>query len=75
MTTRQVARCLSISTGTAYKISKKKLGVSLIAARWIPPLLTDGQKRDRVLIAHILLKKYPKFNQRTFSNITTVDET
>ena len=74
-TTLQVARCLSISTGTAYKIFKNKLGVSLIAARWIPHLLTDGQKRDRVLIAHKLLKKYPQFNQRTFSDILTFNET
>ena len=75
MTTRQVARSLSISTGSAFKILKKKLGVSRIAARWIPHLLTDGQKRDRVSIARKLLKKYPQFNQRTFSNIWTVDET
>ena len=73
MTTRQVARTLSILTGSAFKILKKKLGVSRIAARWIPHLLTDGQKRDRVSIARKLLKKYPQFNQRTFSNIWTVD--
>ena len=42
MTTRQVARSLSISTESAFKILKKKLGVSRIAARWIPHLLTDG---------------------------------
>ena len=66
MTTRQVARSLSISTGSAFKILKKKLGVSRIAARWIPHLLTDGQKRDRVSIARKLLKKYPQFNRGHF---------
>ena len=45
MTTRRVARCLCISTGSIYKISKKQLQVSRIAARWIPHSLLDGQKR------------------------------
>ena len=43
MTTRQVARCLCISTGSTYKILKKKIRVRGIAARWIPHLLLDGQ--------------------------------
>ena len=59
MTTRQVVRSLSISTGSAFK-------------RWSPHLLTDGQKRDHVPIAPKLLKKYPQLNQGTFSNIWTV---
>ena len=36
MTTSLVARCLCISTGSTYKILKKKIRVSRIAARWIP---------------------------------------
>ena len=51
MTTRQVARCLCISTGSTYKILNKKIRVSGIAARWIPHSLLDGQKRGHVLIA------------------------
>ena len=51
MKTRQVARCLCISTGSTYKIFKKKIRVSGIAARWISHSLLDGQKRGRVLIA------------------------
>ena len=54
---------------------EKKIRVSGIAARWIPHSLLDGQKRGRVLIARKMLKKYPQYNQRTFSNIWTVDET
>ena len=51
MTTRQVARCLCISTRSTYKILKKKIRVSGIAARWIPHSLLDDQKRGCVLIA------------------------
>ena len=66
MTTRQVARCLCILTGSKYKIPKKKIRVSGIAASWIPHSLLDGQKRGRVLIVRKMLKKYPRFNQRHF---------
>ena len=38
MTTCQVARSLSVLAGSAFKILKKKLGVSRIAAWWIPHL-------------------------------------
>ena len=48
MATRQVARCLCISTGSTYKISKKKIRVSGIAARWILHSLLDGKKRGHV---------------------------
>ena len=74
MTTHRVARCLDISTGSIYKISKNKIRVSRIAAKWIPHSLLEGQKRGRVSIARKTLKKYTQFNQRTFSNIWTVDE-
>ena len=74
MTNLQVARCLCISTGSTYKMSKKKLRVSRIASRWIPLSLLDGQTKGRVSIAVKLLKKCPQFNQRTFSKIWTVDE-
>ena len=52
MATCQVGRCLCISTGLTYKISKKTIQVSGIAARWIQHSLLDGRKRGRALIAH-----------------------
>ena len=55
MKTRQVARCLCISTGLTYKISKKKIRVSGIAARWIPYSQLDGQKRVCVFIVRKML--------------------
>ena len=50
MTTMQVARCVCISMGSTYKISKKKR-VSSITARVIPHSLLDDQKRGRNSIA------------------------
>ena len=42
-----------------------------ISARWIPHL----QKLARVRIAEQLLKQFPKYNNRSFANIITGDET
>lgn len=75
LTTRQIAKAVGISTGSAFKILKRDLKVRRIAARWIPHLLNEDQKRQRVSTARKLLKLYPKFSQRTFSNLVTGDET
>ena len=45
------------------------------SARWIPHLLTKEQKLARVRIAKQLLKQFPKYNNRSFANIITGDET
>ena len=45
MTTSQVARCLCISTGSTYKISKEKIGVSRITAVDSP--FTAGWPKER----------------------------
>ncbi|XP_053373991.1 histone-lysine N-methyltransferase SETMAR-like [Mercenaria mercenaria] len=49
--------------------------IQRIAARWTLYLLTEDQKKQRVSAAQKLLKLYPKFNQRTFSNFVTGDDT
>ena len=74
MTTRQVARCLCISTGSTYKISKKINELAVLLLGGFPIHCWMAKKRGRVLIARKIFKKYPLFNQRTFSNIWTVDE-
>lgn len=74
-TGKQIASMAGISEGTARKILKHKLGLKRKTARWIPHLLTDGQKRQRVLIAKKLLKMYSNFDRRLLVDIVTGDET
>lgn len=74
-TTRDIASKVGVSTGTAFVILKKILKVRRIAARWIPHLLTDKQKQERVKMARKLLKMYPEYDSRTFADIVTGDET
>ena len=75
MTTPQVARCVCISTGSTYKIPKKKyeLAVLLLGGYTIHCLMAKRKVVFRLPVK--MLKKYPHYNQSTFSNIWTVDET
>ena len=74
-TVGDIARYVGISVGPAHIILKKILKVRRLTARWIPHLLTDEQKHQRVETARELLKRYPKFNKNVFNSFVTGDET
>ena len=74
-TLRHIAKCVGISVGAAHTILRRDLKMRRISARWIPYLLTKEQKLARVKIAKQLLKQFPKYNNRSFTNIITGDET
>ena len=73
--TRHIAKCVGISVGAAHTILRHDLKMRRISARWIPHLVTKEQKLARVRIAKQLLKQFPKYNNRSFANIITGDET
>ena len=74
-TTRHIAKCVGISVGAAHTILRRDLKMRRISARWIPHLVTKEQKLARVRIAKQLLKQFLKYNNRSFANIITGDET
>ena len=74
-TTRHIAKCVGISVGAAHTILRRDLKMRRISARWIPHLVTKEQKLARVRIAKQLLKQLPKYNNGSFTNIVTGDET
>ena len=56
-------------------ILKKPLKVRKISARWVPHLLTDEQKRQRVKVVKKLLQMFPKYDKKQFAYVVTGDET
>ena len=74
-TVRDIARKAGISLSTVHLILKKHLKVRKISARWVPHLLTDEQKRQRVKVAKKLLQMFPKYDKKQFANVVTGDET
>ena len=74
-TTSHIAKCVGISVGVAHTILRRDTEMRRISARWIPHLVTKEQKLARVRIAKQMLKQFPKYNNRSFANIITGDET
>ena len=64
---------VGISLSRVHYILKNILYVRKISARWVPHLLTDGQKKQRVKIAKQLLKIFPKYDAKR--NVVTGHET
>ena len=73
-TVRDIARKVCISLSTVHLILKKHLKVRKISSRWVPHLLTDEQKRQRVKVTIKLLQVFPKYDKKQFSNFVTGDE-
>ena len=58
-----------------HTILKKRLDLRKVCARWVPHLLTEEQKTQRLKCAQELLKTYKGCNSRVISNLLTGDET
>ncbi len=53
ITLRSMAAILQVSLATTHRIAKEELGFSRICARWIPRLLTDEMKAERVRVCQL----------------------
>ena len=71
----RLSSCTGISEGSVQTIMKKRLDRRKVCARWVPHLLTEEQKTQRLKCAHELLKTYKGCNSRVISNLLTGDET
>ena len=75
LSVKDIASCTGISEGSVQTILKKRLDLRKICARWVPHLLTEEQKTQRLKCAWELLKTYKGCNSRVISNLLTGDET
>ena len=75
MSVKDIASCTGISDGSVQTILKKRLDLRKACARWVPHLLTEEQKTQRLKCARELLKTYKGCNSRVISNLLTGDET
>ena len=75
LSVKDIASCTSISEGSVQTILKKRLDLRKVCARWVPHLLTEEQKTQRLKCARELLKTYKGCNSRVISNLLTSDET
>ena len=74
-TVRDVARKVGISLSTVHLILKKHLKVRKISARWVPYLLTDEEKRQRLKWPKSCFKCFQNMTKKQFANVITDNET
>ena len=75
LSVKDIASCTGISEGSVQTILKKHLDLRKVCARWVPHLLTEEQKTQRLKCALELLKRYKGCNSRVIFNLLTGDET
>ena len=75
LSVRYIAGCTGLSEGSVQTILKKRLDLRKVCARWVPHLLTEEQKTQRLKCARELLKTYKGCNSWVISNLLTGDET
>jgi len=74
LTVREVAEEVSISKTVCHEILIENLGIHCIAAKFVPRLLTDHQKQNRVDVSQELLDR-ANDDDNFSKNIITGDET
>ena len=75
LSVKDTASCTGISEGSVQTVLKKRFGLRKVCARWVPHLLTEKQKTQRLKCTRELLKTYKGCNSRVISNLLTGDET
>ena len=75
LSVKDIVSCIGISEGSVQIILKKRLDLRKVCARWVPHLLTEEQKTQRLKCDRELLKTYKGCNTRVISNLLTGDET
>lgn len=74
VTYREIEACLNISSTSVQTILHEHLGVRKLCARWIPHLLTDAQKKTRVVWSRQMIKKFAGGASKDVYKIVTGDE-
>ena len=74
LTVREVADEVGISVGSCHQIVTEKLQMRRVSAEFVPRLLTDDPKDNRVQISQELLTN-ANGNENFLKNIITEDET
>ena len=73
-TVQEIEELSGICSSSVLKILHEQLGLRKICTRWVPHLLTDEQKQNRVRLASQGIEKYDKCDPRPFEEIVTGDE-
>jgi histone-lysine N-methyltransferase SETMAR len=72
---KKLASGLGTSFGTIYNIIHEDLGLVKKSARWVPKLLSESQKKERVRVSTEFVAAVNRRSKSMLDNIVTMDET
>jgi [histone H3]-lysine36 N-dimethyltransferase SETMAR len=72
---RELADMVNISSERVYNILHNHLNMRKLCARWVPRVLTNDQKRERVECSEVNLSMIKRNRSEFFRRLITVDET
>ena len=75
LTTKYIAECLGVSTGTAHHIISNVLGYNKVCARWVPRMLTGENRLQRLQTSQANLELYRADSEKFHRRYVTMDET
>ncbi len=75
VTCRDLATAHGVSYGTMHNILHEELGLVKKSARWVPKLLSEDQKKERVRICTEFVTASHRRSMAIMDNIVTMDET
>ena len=73
-TVQEIEELSGIHSSSVLKILRERFGLCKICVRWVPHLLTEEQKRSRVIASQVI-EKYDKCDPCRLEEIVTGDET
>jgi histone-lysine N-methyltransferase SETMAR len=75
VTIRDICTVTGFSFGTVQRILTEHLNMKKVSARWVPRLLTDTNKENRVMASRKFIKRYRRDGVTFLDHIVTADET
>lgn len=75
VTIRHIVEVTGISYGSIQRILTNELHMKKVSARWVPRMLTDEHKKNRVDISRVNLEKFQADQDSFLSRFVTMDET
>lgn len=75
VTVRDVCNITGYSYGTVQRIITEQLNMKKVSARWIPRLLTDEHRKNRVAASKNFVNRYRREGENFLDSVITTDET
>ena len=75
LTVKFIGETLKISPSCVWSITTNYLCMKKVAARWVPKLLTEEQKAERMRLSRQTLRIYEANEEEFLARFVTMDET